>query len=160
MDKVDLKGRILIQNCISAKLQLNWDQRNSASEQSAKFVTVENALVVYVCFKSNADETTVSKIVKLVLEAKIWNAHASAECIHDCDVLLIPQATLGAKLKGKQVQYHGNCEKQKGNTLWDLLIEKMKSNQSNVRVAHETYGNRQVLSMETEGPFSRIFDIS
>ena len=53
MDKVDFKGRILIQNCISAKLQLNWDQINSVSEQSAEFVTVENALVIYVCFKDS-----------------------------------------------------------------------------------------------------------
>ena len=57
----------------------------------------------------------------LIIVAKIWNAHSSAESIHDCDILLIPQATLGAKLKGKQVQYHGNCEKQKGNILWVRL---------------------------------------
>ena len=66
---------------------------------------------------------------------------------------------MGAKLKGKMVQYHGNCEKEIGEELWKSLIYKLKENSSNINVEHGTYGNRQVLNMNTEGPFSRIFDI-
>ena len=91
--------------------------------------------------------------------AKIWSPHTKADILANCDVLLVPQATLGAKLKGKQVQFHGNCEKTRGLELWSLLVDQMKQNKSNVNVEHGTYGNRQVLCMDTDGPFSRVFDI-
>ena len=71
----------------------------------------------------------------------------------------MPQATLGAKLKGKIVQFHGNCAKERGEELWALLIDQMGQNGSNVKVEHGRYGNRQVLRIDTDGPFSRVFDI-
>jgi len=155
---MSLKGRLLVQNCLSARLQLNWDQIRD-TEESANYAEITDGLVVYVCFRSEADEATVAKMVKILLEAKIWSPHTKADVLKDCDLLLVPQATLGAKLKGKMVQFHGNCEKSRGEELWALLIEKLRQNDSNVKVHHGTYGNRQVLRMDTEGPFSRVFDI-
>jgi len=42
------------------------------------------------------------------------------------DVLLIPQACLLGKLKGKTMQYHALIEKSKGELLYQNLIEVMK----------------------------------
>jgi len=38
------------------------------------------------------------------------------------DVLVIPQATLGGKLKGKSVQYHGLVDKTLGEELFTMFV--------------------------------------
>ena len=67
---VGVRGRLLIQNCISASLQLNWDQIKDRQEvkTEAEFAKIGSGLVVYVCFKKEADHTTVEKFVKILLE--------------------------------------------------------------------------------------------
>lgn len=69
---------------------------------------------------------------------------------------MIPQATLGGKVKGKQLQYHGNIKKDIGLEKYILFCSELKS--SDLKIEFGTYGNRQVLSVVTEGPFSHILD--
>ena len=65
---MSLKGRLLIQNCLSASLQLNFDQIKDDPSGEATYAKIQNGLVVYVCFRSEADEATVAKMVKILLE--------------------------------------------------------------------------------------------
>jgi len=78
------------------------------------------------------------------------------------DVLIVPQATLGGKMIGKSVQYHSNISKDEGRTFYEKFIalcqEAVHSNSASSSVKHGTYGNRQVLSVETNGPFTHVFD--
>lgn len=45
----------------------------------------------------------------------------------DIDCLIIPQATLAGRLKGKAVQYHDQCPKDRGQVLYDRFVQKMRS---------------------------------
>ena len=46
---VVIKGRLLLQNCISASLQLNWDQiKDGTLKSEPQFAKIESGLVVYV----------------------------------------------------------------------------------------------------------------
>uniref|UniRef100_A0A8C9G0F0 D-aminoacyl-tRNA deacylase n=1 Tax=Pavo cristatus TaxID=9049 RepID=A0A8C9G0F0_PAVCR len=82
------------------------------------------------------------------------------------DVLIIPQATLGGKLKGRKMQYHANIEKEKGMELYSqfvTLCEKelaanAKCMEAGVLVKHGTYGNRQVLKLDTNGPYTHLVE--
>ena len=65
---MSLKGRLLIQNCLSASLQLNFDQIKDDPSGEGTYAKIQNGLVVYVCFRSEADEATVAKMVKILLE--------------------------------------------------------------------------------------------
>ena len=67
---VSVRGRLLIQNCISASLQLNWDQIKDGTAEP-EFAKIGSGLVVYVCFKKEADQTTVDKFVKILLEGAL-----------------------------------------------------------------------------------------
>ncbi len=83
------------------------------------------------------------------------------------DILIIPQATLGGRLKGKSMQYHTNVNKETGEDLYqhfvNLIEEAFRENPASVEkgatVKFGTYGNRQVLSVETNGPYSHIVEI-
>ena len=73
------------------------------------------------------------------------------------DLMIIPQATLGGKMKGKQIQFHGLIKKDLGKEMFYHLIELLRKD-SKIKIVSGTYGNRQVLQSVTEGPFSSVFD--
>ena len=78
------------------------------------------------------------------------------------DVLIVPQATLGGRVKGRGMQYHGNIDKQTGSQLYEQFVnrcrEAVQQTAKHCTVHYGTYGNRQVLSMVTDGPYSHVID--
>lgn len=83
------------------------------------------------------------------------------------DILLIPQATLGGTLKGDSVQYHGNTSKDLGKHLFSQLYrllseaydlkQKIKDRKGVVLAGY--YGARQILKLDTNGPYTHVFDL-
>ena len=82
------------------------------------------------------------------------------------DILIIPQATLGGRLKGKLMQYHQNISKDEGLRLYSKFIglcEEMKNNSDKCKeegtvVKYGTYGNRQVFQTDTNGPYTHLIE--
>lgn len=79
------------------------------------------------------------------------------------DVLIVPQATIGGRVKGRSMQYHGNIDKETGSQLYEEFVgrcrEVVRQTREQCQVHCGIYGNRQVLSMVTNGPFSHVIDI-
>ena len=77
-----------------------------------------------------------------------------------CFTNMILQATLGGKLKGNSVQYHNNIKPTEGDQYYRLFCDNLSQNcDSGGSVQTGVWGARQVVSMETNGPFSHTFDI-
>lgn len=82
------------------------------------------------------------------------------------NILIIPQATLGGKVKGRSMQYHSNSGKEEGLELYSefvSLCEKelaanSKCAEAGVVVEHGTYGNRQVFKLNTNGPYTHLIE--
>ena len=77
----------------------------------------------------------------------------------------ITPVLVGGRLKGKSMQYHSNIEKSLGHSLYQTFatrleeeVKKSKNNYGN-SVRWGTYGNRQVLSLETYGPFTHVIEL-
>ncbi|KAM9569810.1 D-aminoacyl-tRNA deacylase 2-like [Salvelinus alpinus] len=81
-------------------------------------------------------------------------------------VLIVPQATLGGKAKGKGMQYYNNIGKEEGLQLYSNFVsffEKelaltSKSSETATIIKHGTYGNRQVLKLDTNGPYTHLME--
>lgn len=78
-------------------------------------------------------------------------------------VLVVPQATLGGRAKGKVMQYHSNISKDEGLRLYTTFVslcekEVMAASGAEVTVKHGTYGNRQVLKLDTNGPYTHLME--
>ncbi|XP_067390491.1 D-aminoacyl-tRNA deacylase 2 isoform X3 [Emydura macquarii macquarii] len=135
------RARAVLQQCLSARLQVKPPEPGSEAE----WVEVQRGLVIYICFFKGANEELISKMGNL---------------------LIIPQATLGGRLKGRNMQYHSNIEKEKGMELYSnfvMLCEKelaanTKCAEAGVVVKYGTYGNRQVLKLDTNGPFTHMIE--
>ena len=108
--------------------------------------------------------------VKTVLNCKLCeNGNGKLVSVLDLpgNMLIIPQATLGGRLKSKCMQYHTNIEKEIGKELYSQFVkqceatfqENMSCSENGVSVESGTYGNRQVLSVVTNGPFTHIVEM-
>ena len=82
------------------------------------------------------------------------------------DLLIVPQATLGGRLKGRAMQYHNIIDKSAGFRLYGEFTELCKSTVNSNSISQEkncvvqcgTYGNRQVLEIDTNGPYTHILE--
>jgi len=157
-------AKLIVQQCISAKLQINHNQldESEVNDQEKKvFVNIGRGVVAYVCFMKCATIKTVEKMCSLIYSTKLSKKEDGGKLISlfdlQGDLLIVPQATLGGKLRGKSMQYHNNINKQEGQKLFDLLVKLCKEKEFNVE--HGTYGNLQVLSIETNGPYTHSIEV-
>nr|XP_005561089.1 PREDICTED: probable D-tyrosyl-tRNA(Tyr) deacylase 2 isoform X1 [Macaca fascicularis] len=160
-----LQARALLQQCLHARLQI----RPAEGDAAAQWVEVQRGLVIYVCFFKGADKEILPKMVNTLLNVKLSETengkHVSILDLPG-NILIIPQATLGGRLKGRNMQYHSNSGKEEGLELYSqfvTLFEKevaanSKCAEAGVVVEHGTYGNRQVLKLDTNGPFTHLIE--
>ncbi|XP_004403734.1 PREDICTED: probable D-tyrosyl-tRNA(Tyr) deacylase 2 [Odobenus rosmarus divergens] len=160
----------LLQQCLHARLQVCPAEGDAESQG----VEVQRGLVIYVCalyvcFFKGANKELLPKMVNILLNVKLSETengkHVSILDLPG-NVLIIPQATLGGRVKGRNMQYHFNSGKEEGLELYSqfvTLCEKelaanSKCAEAGVVVEHGTYGNRQVLQLDTNGPYTHLIE--
>ncbi|XP_057311536.1 D-aminoacyl-tRNA deacylase 2-like isoform X2 [Hydractinia symbiolongicarpus] len=159
-------ARSVLQQCMSAKLMVQ--PKNEQSD--AEYVQITRGVVIFICFMKGASLQAIPKIVKALLEVKLSFCEERKKRFSILelpgDVLIVPQATLGGKMKGKVIQYHGNIDKDVGQELYRSFVQQVRevfeANKSVVPseciVQSGTYGNLQVLSVETNGPYTHVIE--
>lgn len=78
------------------------------------------------------------------------------------NLLIVPQATLGGRAKGRGMQYHYNIKKEDGLPLYSAFVslceKEVTAAAAGVTVKHGTYGIMQVLKLDTDGPYTHVMD--
>lgn len=128
-------------------------------------VQIGRGMVVFVCFLDKASEETVEKLTKHIINIRLCEDDSGRRvsiCDIQGDILIIPQATLGGKLKGKAMQYHMNVDKTLGEALYHRLCQGVRTaieavSSGNVKCG--VYGARQILSTDTNGPYTHIVEV-
>ena len=172
--------KLVIQQCLSARLKLP-DQLGELS--------IGAGMVVFVCFVGDGQEENAIKAAETVSKVKLCEEEETQDQAEveskekrtrsrrtsvlekPGDILIVPQATLGGKLKagGKNssIQYHGNVDKETGQRLYKTFCESLealsrhhpKTSEKGCKVRAGIYGEKQVLSVDTDGPYTHIFQI-
>ena len=128
-------------------------------------------LVVFVCFQSGCDEAAARRAAAAAVSARL--SESPSECRRVAvsalpgDLLVVPQASLGGQLRGRQFQYHGNVSKADGARLYRAFVEAVCEaaragagwQEAGRRVRCGRYGARQVLSAVTNGPYSHLIEM-
>ncbi|KAM9293833.1 D-aminoacyl-tRNA deacylase 2 [Gastrophryne carolinensis] len=158
-------ARAVLQECLHARLQVKPADDNSEAE----WVEIQRGMVIYVCFFKGASKELISKMVNSLLCVKLSESdngkHVSIVELPG-DILIVPQATLGGRLKGRGMQYHSNADKELGMELYAQLITQCQQElQSHCKwveagslLRYGTYGNRQVLQLNTNGPYTHLLE--
>ncbi|XP_028996047.1 D-aminoacyl-tRNA deacylase 2-like [Betta splendens] len=159
-------ARTVLQQCLQARLQVK-----PADEQSeAEFVQIDRGMVIYVCFFKGATEDLLPKMVSSLLNLRLCESD-SGKLVSVLELpgslLIVPQATLGGRAKGRGMQYHNNTGKEDGLRLYSAFISLCEREvmaaaasvgRAEVTVKHGTYGNRQVLKLDTNGPYTHLME--
>ncbi|XP_061674691.1 D-aminoacyl-tRNA deacylase 2 [Syngnathoides biaculeatus] len=152
-------ARTVLQQCLEARLQVKAPDE----DQEAQWVQIERGMVVYVCFLKGATEDILPKMVSTLLNVRLCESSAGGTVsLLDLpgSLLVVPQATLGGKAKGRVMQYHNNVAKEDGLRLYTRFVElcRQEVTAAGAGVRHGTYGNRQVLHVKTNGPCTHLVE--
>ncbi|XP_062863757.1 D-aminoacyl-tRNA deacylase 2-like [Trichomycterus rosablanca] len=160
-----VNARAVLQQCLHAKLQV----KPADEESEARFVEINRGMVIYICFFKGATEDMIPKMVNSLLNMKLSETESGKyTSVLDLpgSVLIVPQATLGGKAKGKVMQYHGNIRKEDGQKLYASFVDNCQKEvcssskccEAGTEVKYGTYGNRQVLKLDTNGPYTHLLE--
>ncbi|XP_061889960.1 D-aminoacyl-tRNA deacylase 2 [Entelurus aequoreus] len=150
-------ARAVLQQCLQARLQVKAAQEHC----DAEWVEVGRGMVIYVCFFKGATDDILPKMVSTLLNLRLCESE-SGRMVSVLElpgsVLVVPQATLGGKAKGRVMQYHNNIGKEDGLRLYTAFVALCQQEVAGVTLKHGTYGNRQVLKLDTNGPYTHLVD--
>ncbi len=173
--------RLVIQQCLSARLKpppATGDGAGATKGDEEK--AIGPGMVVFVCFTKGATEEAAIRAADVVAtrlklcEPDVDSAarettskRRTSVLDRPGDILVVPQATLGGKLKGSSVQYHGNVDRAIGQRLYETFVAALrtlsenhpKTSERDCGVLAGVYGARQVLAMETNGPYTHAFQL-
>ncbi|XP_077395418.1 D-aminoacyl-tRNA deacylase 2 isoform X1 [Festucalex cinctus] len=114
-------ARTVVQQCLHARLQVKPQDEH----QPAQWVQIERGMVVYVCFLKGATEDILPKMVSTLLNVRLCES-SSGKLVSLAELpgglLVVPQATLGGKAKGRSMQYHHNVAKEDGLRLYGRFV--------------------------------------
>ncbi|KAH9577194.1 D-aminoacyl-tRNA deacylase DTD [Trypanosoma melophagium] len=176
--------RIVLQNIAKGSLLV---------DNAERYLSVGRGMIVYIAFLNEIDDDALQRAVKTIMTAKVLQHPSrgenssqimtSLEKWLDADILVVPQAALGGKLNGSNVQFHSLVNKTKGSELYSRFCQLLREarginpttvdangsppegitnldvSRSGGRVINGTYGNRQGLKFESDGPLSHFFDL-
>eukprot|EP00045_Choanoeca_perplexa_P000595 m.15090 g.15090 ORF g.15090 m.15090 type:complete len:159 (-) comp10414_c0_seq1:151-627(-) len=147
--------RVVLQKATTVSLQVN--------PETDEWIDINDGVIVFVAFLKNASETVLPKMIKAILAAKYFRGGSIVS--ENKQVLLVPQATLGGRLKGKQLQYHGNINKEEGRHLYQAFVTQFEQalkeavGDVDAVVKHGTYGNIQRMrNLSNDGPFTHVLE--
>ena len=159
---MSFKVRLIVQRCLEAKILVD-----NVSEYEA----IGEGVVIFIAFLKGADKGQMSGADKsAALRATVERLLAS-NALHagprsserestseHQNILVIPQAAMGGKLKGKSVQFHANVAKDEAKALYDEFVDLLKEEAAknekfkHGKVVNGVYANRQGFQMISDGP--------
>ena len=165
LDNSDTSVKLIIQQCINAKLQVKACSSEGAGDEES--VSIDKGIVVYISFLKSATIESANRAANLALNIKLTHDETTGKLQSaldtESDILVVPQACLGGKLKGKSFQYHNLLGKDVSHDLYQGFLDECKLrialSNSKGSFKHGTYGIRQVLRLETNGPFTHVIDV-
>uniref|UniRef100_H3BXN2 D-aminoacyl-tRNA deacylase n=1 Tax=Tetraodon nigroviridis TaxID=99883 RepID=H3BXN2_TETNG len=147
-----LAARTVLQQRLHARLQVR-PARGALRRLSLSRIRMMNIIRCFCLSRSNEEgPPTVSTLLNLRLcEADSGKLSSLLEL--PGSLLIVPQATLGGKAKGRAMQYHTDISKEDGLRLHSAFVSLWEQEvaKAGPTVRHG-YGNRQVLSLDTNGP--------
>ena len=169
--------KLVIQQCLSARLKPPDPTTEDGEDFGGDERAVRAGMVVFVCFSKGASEAAAIRAAEAVAGLRLCeppppdvgqeSRKRMSVLERRGDVLVVPQFTLGAKLKGRNnsLQYHGNVDKADGERLFAAFCAALKARVEEARgpegprVVSGVYGARQRLAMDTDGPYTHTLQL-
>jgi D-tyrosyl-tRNA(Tyr) deacylase len=135
-----------------------------------------NGIICHIAMFEGVNETHIVKAVKLITEAKLYTFESAAVTQKEKDennteqqqtvrakptslvedptisLMIIPQASIAGRVKGKTAQYHAQAKKETGQELYNLFVSSLRKVLLPTEILDKLDGNGEmVLAKEEEG---------
>ncbi|KAJ8341689.1 hypothetical protein SKAU_G00339800 [Synaphobranchus kaupii] len=160
-----LHARTAIQQCQYARLRVKPEEEDSFAE----WVEIHKGMVVYICFFKGATEKLIPKMVKALLNVKLFEAGPGKQASVlelPGSVLVVPQDTLGGQAKRRSMHYPHNIDGSRGVQLYASFVTQLESQlascskcaEAGVVVRYGVFGERQALLMDSDGLSTHLME--
>ncbi|KAG9336397.1 hypothetical protein JZ751_002744 [Albula glossodonta] len=160
-----LRARTAVQQCQYARLRVKAEEGDSFAE----WVEIHKGMVVYVCFFKGATEKLISKMVKALLNVKVFEVGSGKQASVlelPGSILVVPQDTLGGQARWRSMQYPNNIDSLKGLQLYGSFVTQLESHvissskcaEAGVVVRCGVYGEQQALVLDSDGVSTHLIE--
>ena len=139
--------RIVIQKVYDAKLSVE-----------EKIITeIKEGLVVFVGFYDGDNENSLDEISDKILNIKLWedkNGIMWKENVKSLnhEILLVPNFTLYAGVKGGRLDFHMAMKAEKAKLLFDKFVEILKKKYQKDKIQKGEFGAHMKINLTNDGP--------
>eukprot|EP00007_Cunea_sp_BSH-02190019_P005660 CAMPEP_0174236728 /NCGR_PEP_ID=MMETSP0417-20130205/5770_1 /TAXON_ID=242541 /ORGANISM="Mayorella sp, Strain BSH-02190019" /LENGTH=228 /DNA_ID=CAMNT_0015315411 /DNA_START=96 /DNA_END=782 /DNA_ORIENTATION=+ len=98
-------------------------------DNSCRWVRIRNGSLIYLSILKGTTAEDIPSVASRLVAAQAFGGEEGGKysMAERGDVLIVPQACLGGKLRSKRMQYHGQIDKELGRTLYYQLIEEIRA---------------------------------
>uniref|UniRef100_H3BXW8 D-aminoacyl-tRNA deacylase n=1 Tax=Tetraodon nigroviridis TaxID=99883 RepID=H3BXW8_TETNG len=162
-----LAARTVLQQCLHARLQV----RPAGEHSEAEFVQMDRGTVLYICFFKGATDDILPKMGTPVHQVQPSQQgperHGDALQLGPEPELRKQEPEQDGRVRGREPDQHApECLEEPTFVHYNTLIlpslnlsRRAEAAKAGPTVRHGTYGNRQVLSLDTNGPFTHLMSL-
>ena len=122
--------KLITQRCDSARLLL---------DNQSEWATIDRGLVILISFANGATESSVQRAAQTVLTIPlitlgVWGDGTPPQSVvsmhrdgHDVSIMIIPQAAMTSRVKGKVLTYRDQLAKEESERFYNLFIDAIRA---------------------------------
>ncbi|XP_042565723.1 uncharacterized protein LOC116223564 isoform X1 [Clupea harengus] len=160
LDRMEpLRARTVLQQCSQAIIQIH----------NASYQRIDAGLVIYLSFSKEATEEIIPKMVRTLLEAKLFHVgggEPSSVLDLPGSVLIVPQDSLTGTLKNCKFQYLQRIDAFNGQWLYKIFVyqceralaSSKRSVEAKCVVKYGVYGQKQTIYLSSDDPLTHVVE--
>jgi D-tyrosyl-tRNA(Tyr) deacylase len=139
--------RIVIQRVSEAKLEV----------ESKILTEIKEGIIVFVGFYDGDNENSLDDVAEKILNLKLWEDKSGAmwkESVKSLnyDVLVVPNFTLYAGIKGSKLDFHLSMKADKSKIIFQKFVESFVKKYSPDKIKQGEFGAHMKINQINDGP--------
>lgn len=140
--------KIVLQRVKNARVK---HEQNIVSE-------IQNGLVLLVGFTKDENKEIVRKIVKKILNAKVFGRWDKSVIEMEYEVLVLSQFTLYGKLNGRKPDFHNAEKHEKAKIMFEDMVKCFMQEYNEAKIKCGLFGMHLEIELINDGPVTLVFD--
>lgn len=140
------------------KIVLQRVKNASVFKEDNKIASINEGLVLLVGFGKNEDENTFMKMVKKILNGKLFGNWESSVIEMNYEIMVLSQFTLFGQFKGRKLDFHKAENHQRAKEMFEKLVNCFKTQYIESKVVCGIFGVHLQINLTNDGPVTLILD--
>lgn len=140
------------------KIVLQRVKNAEVRHKQERVCAIKEGLVLLVGFARNENGAVIGKMVRKILNAKVFGKWEASVVEMGYKVVVLSQFTLFGKLKGRKLDFHNAEEHERAKDLFGEMVKCFRAEYKNDMVECGLFGEHLEIELVNDGPVTIVFD--